>query len=203
MIRILFYLCFFTLGNYAFAQTIIIPKDSVSNKPTKISKATPYVNEGKIAARRAAIQSAILPGLGQINNKVTVWSVGKVAIIYGGFTALTLSYIDNNKYYHIFLDELKYRLANNDQPPPGSIYRSYTTQGLYTAKDVYRRNREIIIFSYVGVYAINVLDAYVSTRLKYFNVSEDIAFQIKPEILPAYAATGITMTPGLKLSLKL
>ena len=200
MIRILFYLCFFTLGNYAFAQTILTPKDSTSNRQTKT---TPYINEGKIAARRAAIQSAILPGLGQINNKVTVWSVGKVAIIYGGFTALTFSYIDNNKYYHIFLDELKYRLAHNDQPTPGSIYASYTTQGLYTAKDVYRRNREIIIFSYVGVYAINLLDAYVSTRLKYFNISEDIAFQIKPELLPAYAATGFNMTPGLKLSLKL
>lgn len=203
MIRAFIFACLFIATQVVYAQTVSTTKDALPTNRIDTTKAVPYVNKGKIAARRAVIQSMILPGLGQINNKVTVWSVGKVAIIYGGFTALTLSYIDNTKYYHIFLDELQYRLMHNDQPSPGSIYANYTTQGLYTAKDVYRRNREIIIFSYVGVYAINVIDAYVSTRLKYFNITDDIALQIKPNLLPAVAANGFTMAPGIKLSLTL
>ncbi len=165
--------------------------------------AEPYVNVGKIAARKAAIQSAILPGLGQISNKVTVWSVGKVGLIYGGAAALTLSYIDNTKYYNIFLDELRYRQAHGGQPDPNSIYAAYPTQSLITAKDVYRRNREVIIFSYVGLYAINIIDAYVSARLKYFDVDDNLALKITPTVINPDRMFAHQITPALKLSLKL
>lgn len=202
MFKIAVFAFFLACSQYAIAQTMSKANDTLK-QPASDSLKVAYVNKGKIAARRAAIQSMILPGLGQINNKVTFWSIGKVGLIYGGFTALTLSYIDNSRYYHVFLDELTYRQTHNDQPSPGSIYSSYTTKGLYTAKDVYRRNRELIIFSYVGVYAINVIDAYVAARLKYFNVTDDIAFQIKPDISPVYANNGMILTTGLKLSLKL
>lgn len=49
-----------------------------------------YVNMGKIQGRRAAISSAIVPGLGQIRNGVTFYRLLKVAGIYTGATFLTL-----------------------------------------------------------------------------------------------------------------
>lgn len=170
---------------------------------TDTAKTQPYVNKGKIAAKRAAIQSAILPGLGQLTNKVSVWSIGKVGLIYGGTAALAISYADNTKKYNLFLDELKYRQQNNNVPNPNSPYASYPTPSLITAKDVYRRNREIIIFSYVGVYAINIIDAYVSARLKYFDVGDNLSVKISPSVVNQDYFFAQQFTPALKLTLKL
>lgn len=162
-----------------------------------------FVNVGKIAAKKAAIRSAILPGLGQITNKTTVWSIGKVGLIYGGAAALTISYIDNTRMYNVYLDELRYRQINNNVPNPNSPYATYPTQSLITAKDVYRRNRELIIFSYVGIYAINIIDAYVSARLKYFDVDQNVAIRISPSVIRPDYGFAAAPAPALKLSLKL
>lgn len=181
----------FLLAGSANAQTI--PSSSQDT----------FINVGKIAAKKAAIRSAILPGLGQLTTQTTVWSIGKVGLIYGGAVALTLSYADNTKLYNVYLDELKYRQQHNNVPNPNSPYASYPTQSLITAKDVYRRNREVIIFSYVGLYAINIIDAYVSARLKYFDVDERIAIKVRPGVIQQDYGFAAAPAPALKLSLKL
>ena len=187
-------------------EPINLKKDSTGQKTAKIDTLKPvYVNPGKIAGRRAAIRSAIIPGLGQIGNGVTVYRIAKVAAIYTGATLLTLSYMDNNKQYHRYLKELQDRDKNQGQPLPGSDLAPYATDRLIVAKDTYARNKWVIIFSYGALYAVNIIEAYVDARLKYFDVGEDLSLKFSPSLnagsntMYGYNA----VAPGLKVTLRL
>lgn len=185
---------------------------------------TGYVNEGKIAARKAAMKSLIFPGLGQIynyglvvddvkNNRVEgkrvaqkLYIIGKTAGIYVGGTILVLSYIDNRAQYKRFLAELQYRQINNDQPNPDGDLAQYTnTSALTIAKNIYNRNSQIVLLSLGAVYGLNVLDAYVTARLKYFNIDETLSLKIAPSIINNNTMYGFStpVAPALKLTLKL
>jgi len=185
---------------------IDLKKDSAAVKPAKIDTLKPvYVNLGKIAGRRAAIRSAILPGMGQIGNGVTVYRIAKVAAIYTGATLLTLSYMDNNKQYHRYLKELQDRDTNGGKPLPDSDLFPYPTDRLIIAKDTFARNKWIIIFSYGALYAVNIIEAYVDARLKYFDVGNDLALKFSPSLNSGeHTMYGYNrIAPGLKVTLKL
>lgn len=193
------------------AQEVLEVKKDTTNhleKNTFLKKDKPdttakpkYVNLGRIAGRKALWRSAIVPGMGQIRSGLTVYRGLKVAGIYTGATLLTLSYIDNNKLYHVFLKELTYR-AQNPGKTENELYASYGTPGLIQAKDVYRRNKDVIVFSLIGLYLLNVVEAYIDARLQYFDVS-DVAIKISPTLINSGTNTmyGFAPTPGLKLSL--
>jgi hypothetical protein len=180
-----------------------IKKDSTT--AAKIDTLKPvYINPGKVAGRRAAIRSAIIPGMGQIGNGVTVYRLAKVAAIYTGATLLTLSYIDNNREYHKYLTELQYRVNNGGKKTPGGELEPYENDVLVRAKDTYGRNRWVIIFSFGALYAVNIIEAYVDARLKYFDVGDDLSLKISPSLnmnsgtLYGYTAAA----PGVKLTLR-
>jgi len=162
----------------------------------------PYVNVGKIAGRRAAIRSAMLPGLGQIRNGVTVYRLAKVGGIYTGFTLLTLSYIDNSKNYNLFQKELEFRASNKDKPDPNSPFASYSTTGIISAKDIYRRNKQVIILSYAGLYLLNIVEAYIDARLANFDVGDVASFKVSPTVMPPTQMYGYNgAVGGIKLTL--
>ena len=162
---------------------------------------TKYVNPGKIAGRKAVISSLIVPGMGQIRNGVTVYRLAKVAGIYVGGTLLTISLIDNSKMYKVFLKEVQFRTANPDSTQ-NPLYRAYPTSGLILAKDNARRNKEVVIFSLVGLYLLNAVEAYIDARLKYFDVGDVASLKISPVLLNTNNMYGFNPgTPGLKLSL--
>lgn len=187
-------------------QPITIQKDStgksVARMDTLKSKTT-YINPGKIAAKKAIMRSLIIPGWGQYSNGINLYRGIKIAAIYTGATLLTLSFMDNNKMYHIYLKELTDRQANGNRPVVGSPYFSITDNtGIITAKDTYRRNKEVIIFSMIGLYGIQVIEAYVDARLKYFDVNNDLTFS--PTIINSNTMYGFNANvPGIKLTLKL
>lgn len=206
LLSVVFYFAVFTVAKAQKENTL--RKDTTTKPAPRVDtlKYT-YVNVGKIEARKSAIRSMMVPGWGQISNGITVYRLAKVAAIYTGATLLTLSFIDNNSNYKIFLNELTYRQANGDRSPAGSIYASYPTSGLILAKDTYRRNREVIIFSFIALYGVNIIEAYIDARLKYFDVGEDLSFKITPATVPVmgtygYAGNAHPM-PALKLSLRL
>jgi len=175
--------------------------DSLKRTPVKTD--TGYVNLGKIAGRRAAIRSAIIPGWGQYGNGLTIYRGIKIAAIYTGGTLLAISYIQNNQKYHEYLAELQYR-ALNGQSPGGSPLFNIGTQGLLTAKDIYRRNREVVIFSFIGLYAVNIIEAYVDARLSYFDIGENLAIKISPTVIGSNTMYGYNaFTPGLKIAFRL
>lgn len=182
-----------------------------------------YINQGKIAGRIAARRSMFLPGLGQAYNYGLVVDdvksgklkgngfgkklaiVGKIGGIYVAGTMLTLSYIENDKMYRLFLKELQYRLANNNQPDlNGSLAGYKDTQNLYTGKAIYKNNREVVLIFLGVTYGVNIIDAYVTARLKYLNVNDKLSFKISPSLLNSTTMYGYnSYTPALKLTLKL
>lgn len=181
-------------------EKVIVKGDSLK----KIPDTAKYVNLGKIAARKAIFRSMIIPGWGQVGNGLTVYRGIKVAAIYTGGTLLVMSYFQNTKTYHLYLDELQYRVEHNDVAKPGSSLARASTAALITAKDTYRRNREVVIFSLVGLYALNVVEAYVDARLKYFDVGDNLAIKVSPSVINSNTMYGYnSFAPALKIAFRL
>jgi len=181
-----------------------------------------YVNPGKVAGRKAVFRSMIIPGWGQLYNMQLlndgygtragksqtlqkIYTTGKIVAIYGGFTALTLSYIESRKNYKIFLKEGQSRQlpvsqrVNEFEPNP--TLTRYSDQGVLDNKSVFKRNSQIVIFSYGLLYAANIVDAYVAARLHFFNIDDNLTFQVRPSVITTSTMYGFNATPSLKLSL--
>ena len=132
-----------------------------------------------------------------------IYIIGKIGAIYAGGTLLVMSFIDNNNNYNLFLKELQYRQLYGKSDPANGL-EQYDTNGLTLAKNIYKRNREVVIISLLGLYGLNVLDAYVTARLKYFNVDETLSIKLSPTLINSNTMYGFSnVTPALKLTLKL
>lgn len=195
--------------------------DTAAKKPMtrKDSMKAKYVNPGKVAGRKAVFRSMIIPGWGQLYNMQLLndgygtragksqffqklYTGGKIAAIYGGITVLTMSYIESSKQYNLALKELQYRDMYNDKPDPEGPFGSrYSTSGITQRKDTYRRNKQIVLFSYGLVYFANIVDAYVAARLHFFNIDDNLSFKVMPSIINTNSVYGFNATPALKLSL--
>lgn len=195
--------CLFFAVFAARAQQKLTSKmDSTTLESKATDTLKPYVNVGKIAGRRAAIRSAMLPGLGQIRNGFTVYRGLKVAGIYTGATLLTISYIDNSKLYNVFVSELEYRANHGGKSPDGSPYANSPTDRLVVAKDTYKRNKQVIIFSYVGLYLLNIVEAYIDARLANFDVGDVARIKIRPDLINSNQMYGFnSFTPGMKVAI--
>lgn len=200
----------FTIGcvlafSTSYAQEEFTVKgDTLTRTPAR-PDTVKYVNPGRLAGRKAILRSAIIPGWGQYGNGINVYRGIKIAAIYAGGAILTMSYISNNNNYHKFLAELQDRRENNNNEPiqENEEFFRYTTEGLIAAKDIYRRNREVVIFSIGALYAVNIIEAYVDARLKHFDVGNDLALKVVPTMISSGPLYGYhSMTPGLKLALK-
>jgi hypothetical protein len=149
--------------------------------------------------RRAALNSALLPGLGQINNK-RWW---KVPLVYGGFVGIGLVFEFNQRYYQVFLKEAQFRQENPGKTQ-NPLYAPYTTEGIISIKDSYRRNRDLSVLAGLGFYAINIIDAYVDAKFFRFDISDELSAKISPTLnqAPIHAA-GFSPVMGLKLKIAL
>jgi hypothetical protein len=141
---------------------------------------------------KAALYSAVLPGLGQVYNR-KYW---KVPILYGGGT-FVYYLIDqfNNNYNEL---SNAYEAALNDQLgeyEKFERYVNYTPDQIKAARDINRRYRDLNIIIMVGVYLVNVIDATVDAYLYNFDVSQDLSF--KPAAIPTGSGY---LSPGLKIT---
>lgn len=149
----------------------------------------PEINEH--SPHKATIYSAILPGLGQAYNK----KYYKIPLIYIGFGVIgyfidwnndkyTFSkqayndLVDDDETTNSFLDlkNIEYFNLNN----PASV--STLKNGLIKSQDYYRRNRDLLIISFAGFYALNIIDASVDAHLFNFDVSDDLTIEWQPFI---------------------
>ena len=67
-------------------------------------------------------------------------------------------------------------------------------------KDFYRRNRDLSIFAFIGVYLISVVDAYVDAQLSTFDITKDLSMKVEPAIFQQQRATGNSRAIGLQCS---
>lgn len=139
-------------------------------------------------------RAALVPGWGQIYNKQYV----KLPFVYGAMGGLLIAAISVNKNYQLYRDAFLYKAYQEQvdagiselNPYEGKIssynrlvqeFGSISSGTIRAQRDVYRRNRDL---SYLGaglIYALSVLDAYVSAHLLDFNVDENLGFRVVPD----------------------
>jgi hypothetical protein len=120
--------------------------------------------------KKAALYSALLPGLGQGYNR-KYW---KIPIVYAGLGGSAYMFISNRKHYIDYRDAIEMRL-DNDPTTIDPYIDLYTIDQLTYYKDYYRRNLEISVIAFVGVYLINILDAVVDAHLYGFSIDTDLS----------------------------
>ena len=49
-------------------------------------------------------------------------------------------------------------------------------------KDVFRRQRDLSIIAFIGVYLLSVIDAYVDAELSNFDISNNLGMTLEPAI---------------------
>lgn len=146
---------------------------------------------------KAAIYSAVLPGLGQAYNR-KYW---KIPIIYAGFGVITYFIVSNTQEFKTYNEAYVYQANGETYPIDNPYVGRYTLTQLQDAMDYYRRNRDL---SYIigGVwYIANILEAYVDAHFFEYDISDDLTMRVSPSVSPLPAAKNQSV-PGVKVSFK-
>lgn len=130
-------------------------------------------NVKKSIPKRAALYSALLPGLGQVYNK-QYWKTGVVAL---GTGVIGYFIISNRKEYLIYQKDYIYRIDNN--PNTITSFPDYQNEDVDVLRKGFRKYYEYSVIAASVAYLINILDAYTSSHLKTFDMKKDISFLFK------------------------
>lgn len=156
--------------------------DSILNTPTKTSKR--WIPD----SNKSLWMAMVLPGAGQIYNR-KYW---KLPIIYGGFVGCAYALTWNTKMYNDYSQAYQDIMSDN---PNNDSYKDfipsyvdiesnkeYYQNTFKNAKDIYRRQRDLSIFAFIGVYLLSVIDAYVDAELSDFDISKDLSLKLEPTL---------------------
>jgi len=158
---------------------------------------------------RAMWLGLVFPGGGQIYNH-KYW---KLPIIYGGFLGCVYALTWNSQMLH---DYSQAYLDIMDKDPNTKSYEKMLPIGyditgreerfkntFKNKKNFFRRNRDLSIFAFAGVYLLAVIDAYVDAELSTFDISHDLSLHLEPTIIPTTSAKtlGREAVPGVKFTL--
>ena len=123
-----------------------------------------------LSPAKAAFYSAILPGLGQAYNK-RYW---KITIIYTSLAIPAYYYFDMTKKYNKVRTAFKQRAVGIEDE-----FSSYSDESLENAQVGYQRNRDSSLLFFIGLYALQILEASIDAHLLQFNISDKITFDPK------------------------
>ncbi len=145
---------------------------------------------------KAAIFSAVLPGLGQAYNK-KYW---KIPIVYAGFGVFFYFAISNRSEYIKYKEAYTYVASGDSSSIDNDYVLEYDEQQLLDGKNYHRRNMEL---SYIlgGLwYILNIVDASVDAHFFDYDVSDDLTIRLEPVV--NYQWRDPRPVSGLKLTLK-
>ena len=155
--------------------------------------------------QRALWMSALCPGLGQIYNR-RYW---KLPIVVGAFVGLSYGASWNNRMYKDY--SKGYRDVMDDDPdtrsymdffPPtvkeSDLDVAWLQKVMKNKRDYYRRYREICVIAMLGVYLINIVDAYVDASLAHFDISPDLTLDVAPTAIDSGVTGGRLPSLGLQ-----
>lgn len=156
---------------------------------------------------RAALYS-LFPAGGQIynelgyrkhsNKKHRAW--WKVPIIYGGLGACGYFWYKNMKMTQLLKKEILWRRDNGDSLFYHYDFQNYSSENelisgysefdsgtgttiSHLGYDEYARRRDLLLFGTIGVYGIQILEAYIDAHFVTFDVSEDLSLSVYPTML--------------------
>jgi hypothetical protein len=157
--------------------------------------------------KRALWLALVLPGAGQIYNH-KYW---KLPIIYGGFLGCTYALLWNQQMYK---DYTQAYLDIMDDDPTTASYNNMLPYGyditgreeqfksiFKRKKDFYRKNRDLSIFAFFGVYLLSVIDAYVDAQLSTFDITPDLSMKVGPTVIEQKTYSKKSGAVGVQCSL--
>ena len=180
----------------------------LATKADSIQKNIPQPKKRFIPdSNRSVWLALVFPGGGQIYNR-KYW---KLPIVYGGFVGCTYALSWNNKMYK---DYSQAYLDIMDDDPNTKSFEDFLPMNSSIAgqeerfkeifrkrKDAYRRQRDLSIFAFVGVYLLSVIDAYVDADLSDFDITKDIGLRVEPAVINDTRSKNFGSV-GLQCSLK-
>ncbi|WMN06365.1 DUF5683 domain-containing protein [Marivirga arenosa] len=149
--------------------------------------------------RRAALYSAIIPGMGQFYNE-KYW---KIPIVYA-LGALAINQIkQNHQNYLLFRNiyiNLNDGIAENNDQIQNYIDIGFDLERSNRTIDRYKRDRDYWIILSGLFYILNIVDATVDAHLREFNINPDLSLNVQPEVK---RNPYNNMTAGLTLNFRL
>ena len=183
-------------GNLIIPLLLVLFLMPVSKPLTAQVKNTADTLQKPHSPTRAAIYSAVLPGLGQGYNR-KYW---KIPIVYAGFGVITYFIISNTGEYRKFSEAYSYVASGDSSYIDNEYVGKYDEQQLLDSRNYYRRNME---FSYIigGLwYILNIIDASVDAHFFDYDVSDDLSLEIDPVMY--VRRDDQRRVSGIKLTLK-
>ncbi len=202
--KIFFFIIFIFLNSISFSQVKEVEIKSKKDT-TKIETKKPAFNRYDSATlahspKKAAIRSAIFPGLGQIYNK-KYW---KLPIVYGAMGTCAGVFLYNLGSYKDtkFAYKVKYNMRVNRTdsalyPKIKSNLKPLSEESLRFYRNQYRRDIDYSALFFVILWGLNVVDASVDAHLKSFDVSPELSLKLKP------GYSDMAKTNGLSLVLQI
>ena len=135
---------------------------------------------------KAAMMSAVVPGLGQIYNK-KYWKLPIVYLAIGISVERFVTFQNQfSRYRRAYID-----ILDNDPNTnyfdsigfPESWTMDRKQQYITKKKDELRTWRDWSIVAMVAAYALNIIDANVDAHLMDFNLDDNLSLKIRPSVL--------------------
>ena len=197
------------MANQRKLQSLEAPIDttSIMVKSDSIQQEMSIPKERFIPNPNRAIWLAlVIPGGGQIYNR-KYW---KLPLVYGGFVGCAYALNWNNQMYK---DYSQAYLDIMDDDPNTKSYEDFLPisanisgqesryQEIFRKrKDMYRRQRDLSIFCFIGVYLLSVIDAYVDAELSNFDIGPDLSMRIEPTVINKSAPSLSKRNVGVQCS---
>lgn len=168
----------------AVIDTVARPVADTAVKPvavlTDTTAAISLPSRAPHSPRKAALYSAILPGLGQAYNR-EYW---KMPLVYAAIGTCAYFFVDNMDTYRKYRDA--YRLAvdgNPDTKVPDPLLANASPQYLKSYRDLYRQYVDYSVLFFVLAYTLNIADATVFAHLRNWDMSDDLSMRVSPAII--------------------
>ncbi len=132
-----------------------------------------------LVPKRAAMLSALVPGLGQHYNH-DYWKMG---LIYAGLGTAVYFFQDNYRNYN------KYRSIYAGRTNVNNTHYSDEYTGIYSDDQIqqlqkyYKRNLDMTVLLTAVGYLAQLAEALASNHMKGFDISEDLSMKIKPSVI--------------------
>ncbi len=143
--------------------------------------------------KKAALLSAVLPGLGQYYNK-KYW---KIPVVWGAIAGSIYAISYNQKQY-VYVRDI-YQLYMAKDQATIDLYGDGRAEYIKNVKDSYKRNRDLMFLVTIGLHILNIIDANVDAHFYTFDVSPDLSIKAEPFFNKINFANSTAF--GLKVSL--
>lgn len=152
------------------------------------SNAQVFERDSLHSSRKATVYSAIIPGLGQAYNE-KYWKIG---VIYAGIGGLGAMYATNSREFRRYQNAYVLRI-DGDTNTVDNLFPDLSDNSVRSFRDFHRRNRDIAILGFIGIYALQMIDANVDAHLREFRINEELSLKWSPIFRPNLAALSFSL----------